>query len=155
VRAREPRGRLAGPGGPVSTTTPAGRGAPLLRLQRTAGNAAVTKLLDGASRALARAPRKGAAPAAKPKAYSLSISESHWDRAALLGHARDAFNAADYGHAAALLERAYELSPGRDIALEIYRCYQKLGDKKQAEHWLSLHHGAATGDEPPVAYQQF
>lgn len=121
------------------------------------GNAALTKLLDGASGALARAPRKGAAPApaAKPKAYSLSISESHWDRAALLGHARDAFNAADYGHAAALLERAYELSPGRDIALEIYRCYQKLGDKKQAEHWLSVHRGAATGDEPPVAYQQF
>jgi hypothetical protein len=154
VRAREPRGRLAGPGGPVSTTTPAGRGAPLLRLQRTAGNAAVTKLLDGASRALARAPRKGAAPAAKPKAYSLSISESHWDRAALLGHARDAFNAADYGHAAALLERAYELSPGRDIALEIYRCYQKLGDKKQAEHWLSLHHGV-DDTAPPTSSLQY
>ena len=109
MRAREPRGRPAGPDGAAST--PVGRGAPLVRLQRTAGNAAVTKLL-------ARAPSKGAtpAPAAKPKAYSLSISESHWDRAALVGHARDAFNAADYGHAAALLERAYELSPGRDIA---------------------------------------
>jgi hypothetical protein len=118
-----------------------------LRLQRTAGNASVARLL-------ARAPGKGGAPAAKPKAYSLSIAESHWDRAALLGHARDAFNAADYGHAAALLERAYELSPGRDLALEIYRCYQKLGDKKQAGHWLSLHHGV-DDTSPPTSSLQF
>lgn len=154
MRTREPPGRLAGPGGPASTPDPAGRGAPLLRLQRIAGNAAVTRLLGGA---LARAPRKGTAPApaAKPpKAYSLSISESHWDRAALLGHAHDAFNAADYGHAAALLERAYELSPGRDIALEIYRCYQKLGDKKQAEHWLAVHHGV-DDTAPPMSSLQF
>jgi tetratricopeptide (TPR) repeat protein len=107
-------------------------------------------------RIVARAPRGGAAkPAPAPKAYGLSIGEMKFDRAALVGHGRDAYVAGEYAHAAALYERAYELTPARDVALEIYRCYQKLGDQKSAEHWLAVHRGAATGNEPPVAYQQF
>ena len=141
----------------------------LLDLQQTSGNAAVTRLVQRSASdrgAVARKPKPahagaGGATGGAHKSAGLSLGESSFDRAALIGHAGDAFNAGDYAHAAALLERAYELSPSRDIALNIYRCYQKLGDQKQAEHWLAVHHGEGEAHHgegeagPPVAYQQF
>jgi hypothetical protein len=132
---------------------PGGLAGRVLELQQTAGNAAVARLVQ---RWLARRPKPAHAAAAAPAAKSrpLTIAEEHWDRPTLIGHAGDAFNGGDFAHAAALYERAYELSPSRDIALNIYRCYQKLGDSKQAEHWLSVHHGTDQ-PTPPVEYQQF
>jgi hypothetical protein len=155
ARAARPRPAQSG-GGPAMG---------VLRLQRMTGNSAVARIVQGS--VLARAPKSKAkpkkapapkpaapAPAARPHKSSLSISEEKWDRATLIGHARDAENAKEWGHAAALYERAYELTPAKDVALRLYLVYKKLGDAKQAQHWLDISHGEQEA-APPVSYQQF
>jgi hypothetical protein len=77
----------------------------------------------------------------------------HWTRPELAGHAADAYNAGDFGHAVALYERLYELAPDRSVALKIYQCYKKLADEQAAKHWLSVSHGV-DDTVPPVSYQQ-
>jgi hypothetical protein len=136
---------------------------PLVVLQQSAGNAAVARLVRGWSSAepavLARAPKAhGATPApAKKKPYSLTLAEEGWDRPTLIGHAGDVFDQNAFDHAAALYERAYELQKDRGLAMNIYRCYHKLGDQESADHWIAISQGrnAETENAPPVSYQQF
>jgi hypothetical protein len=154
--------------------------AQILALQRASGNAAVANMVE-----LARKPREKAAstdapwaakppssarsgsgsskakPPQKKKKHSnrgLTSAESGWDRSTLFGHAMDAMNDKDYEHAAALLERAYELQPARDVAMNVYRAYKALGDDEQADYWIKVSQGVikpGATEEPPVSYQQF
>jgi uncharacterized membrane-anchored protein len=125
----------------------------VLRIQNAAGNSAVARLIQRAAAGdtvLARAPKAVSAP---HKPVGLTLAEQNWDRATLAGHAEDAYDAGDYGHAAALYERIYELSPHGDVALRIAQCYDHLKDEKQAKHWRNLARGV-DDTVPPVWYQQ-
>ena len=105
---------------------------------------------------LARAPAGGVSAAAnkKGKATGLTYQEQNWDRPALAGHAGDAYNAGDYGHAVSLYERLYELAADGSTALRIAQCYDRLTDPDQAKHWRNKAHGI-DDTVPPVSAQQF
>ncbi len=140
--------------GPGPSTTSRAPAAALLRLQRGAGNAAVGRIVQRAihgDAVLARDARKAGKPG---KSLGLSMSEQSWDRPTLAGHAADAYDAGDYGHAVALYERLYELAPDRSVAMKVAQCYDHLRDQPQAKHWHNLAHGV-DDTVPAVADQQF
>jgi hypothetical protein len=151
----------------------------VLALQRASGNGAVANMVQLARKGPKERPASTDAPwAAKSKPASTSSASARparkrpankgltsqqmsWDAPALIGRAGDAAAQKDYEYAAALLERAYELSPRRDLAFRISRTYKDLGEAEQADYWIKVSQGVITPEkpgtpgEPPVAHQQF